>query len=217
MPVAVRKRDPGRNRLAEAIAAHRGALERIAALEAAQPKAQQQKWDALAAVSQAEAALRTAREAEPHRLVSVLVSGGGPSGAPLADAEEALAAARDVYSAAAQAEDALAAELELAEREATRRRGDVNAALAVVVEGSAELAALYAQLEAAWATVRGARKAFDAIQRRLGGQYSQAFTRWERVPPLNWEALGFPLDATIAQRWASALDQLVDDADAPLP
>jgi hypothetical protein len=119
--------------------------------------------------------------------------------------------------------EALTSEIITATNRVQRSQAAVHAALAEIVCDSPELEHLYAELEQAWARLRGLRKAFAAIQRSMNGQMPQDLAdRWIATVSLDPEAIRdafgpIPTDNHPFQEWSEALARLLANPDAPLP
>jgi hypothetical protein len=67
-------------------------------------------------------------------------------------------------------------------------------------------------LNDAWGRVRGLRKTFDYLQSQLHAQMPSAtVSRRQSVPPLNWEALHYPLDDRAYEHWRANIEAILAD------
>lgn len=208
---------PARGRLADAITKRRLALSRIEALEAAQPKARRDCWDAADELREAEASLAEAKRDEPSRLVDALV-GGVNTTSPVADAEARLQKARERRELAHQVEVALTEELERAESYARLCRSGVNAALANVIAESVGFQKLAADLDAAWASIRTTRKIVALLHRSCSGNLPHQALMKFQVDQTTSPDVVAPYDPERVTLWEAALAALAaGEADATLP
>jgi hypothetical protein len=140
---------PERTALALAIARHREAADRVAALTAALPKARDASVAAFVAVEKAEAVLAEARADAPHGYVAALLA--APATAAPSDtlglAERALADAKAHSALAHAGEDRLKADLASAESRLALTRLGLDEAIRAVVRPSPELATLLADYD----------------------------------------------------------------------
>jgi hypothetical protein len=117
-----------------------------------------------------------------------------------------------------EVEAALRSEITQSQRRLQDRQRLVYMALSDLICESPELAQLFQALDDAWGRIRGIRKAFDLISTALHGYMpTQLLSRWQASPPMDYHAIGFPLDETPALSWTTALERLLVDADTQLP
>jgi len=205
-PPAPPPRSPERERLAVAIERYNAATLAVDRVAAAQREAAAARTDTFLAVERAEVALNDARESAPLRRTRQLIGEADDGSLTVPEAERALIEARAAYEAAIQDAQLLAQAATEAEQRAGYARGNRNAAIEEVLQASAALAALFAQLEAARVRadeIVGALRVLRLTQRQTSVLYVV------RPQPRD--------DGPAAQRWRAALAALESDADAELP
>jgi hypothetical protein len=205
--------------LAAAIASLREEEERLAALEAAQDRCREETAALHEGLLDEQAGLSEIQRTYPATLAYGYVNSSNlEDDLTLAEAEASVEHARAQYDHQVEIEQALALQITEVENRVRRARINVTIALANLVCSSDEIAALLAELDAAWATIRGIRKAFDLITERLHGQMPfPMLSHWQAAMPLDHRIIGYPIEESHATAWTAALDALIADATAPLP
>ena len=112
----------------------------------------------------------------------------------------------------------LEAEIANVQRRISRARNNLTAALAEVVNSSEEVRAMLGELQSAWATIRGIKKAFYHLADRLQGNMDgKLYSSFQVTPSLDPAVVNENTNETYLAAWRSALDALTTDAQAPLP
>jgi hypothetical protein len=137
----------------------------------------------------------------------------------LAEAEAAMQRRQHEHDHLTEVESALNSEIDQSHRRLRNLHRDLVVAVADVLCGSPEIEGLLIALEKRWAEIRGIRRCFDMISRRLpGGMPSSMLSRWQVAPSLDPAAINVDTDNSFADEWAAALDALFGGAyDTPLP
>jgi hypothetical protein len=216
-PESVDDQSQARERLRSAIAALREHSDQIAALEAGQERASENYRTAQRTLIEAQSVLQQTGRIEPEQLAYSFVAGETIDRLPIAEAQARVDRAKSELEHIAEIQQALESEIQRAQGRLRLRRDSVHQALADVVCGSPEFLALFAELDNAWARLRGLRKCFLAIQQALSGHmHGPMMSRWQTVVPLDYD-LSYPLNEQPADLWSQALEQLLTDPDAVLP
>jgi chromosome segregation ATPase len=223
MPASIQLRrgsnDPHRDKLRQALAALSEQRQRLHKLEQGHERCHEQVCHAYAAQLNAEEHLRAHAPNEPQRLALAYLNNQVlDAGITLNDLEDQVARATAEHARLSQVEAALNSEIAESRRRMQDCHGQVHAALSELICSSPELAQLFAELDQAWAKLRGIRKAFDLITTALHGDMpTNLMNKWQISPPLDYNAIGFPLDESAANAWQAALQRLLADAEVPLP
>jgi hypothetical protein len=215
-----RPRATPRDALAAAIASLREEEERLQALEQAQDRCREEMAALHEAWRDAEAGLTALQGSYPATLAYGYVNSSNlEDDQTLAEAEASVEHRRAGYDHQVAIEQALASQISDVENRVQRAGINVTIALANLVCSSAEIAALLAELDAAWATIRGIRKAFDLITHRLHGQMPfHMLSHWQAAMPLDHRIINYPVEESHATAWTAALDALIaGEIDTPLP
>jgi hypothetical protein len=206
-----------RERLRSAIAALREDSDQIAALESGQERASENHQTAEQTLIEAETALRQTGRIEPEHLAHSFITGETIDRLPIAEAQAQVNRAKSALGHIEEIQQALESEIQRAQGRLRLRRASMYEALADVVCGSPEFLALFAELDDAWARLRGLRKCFSAIQQSLSGHMpGPLMSRWQTVVPLDYD-LSYRLDEQPADLWSHALERLLTDPDTVLP
>jgi hypothetical protein len=213
-----------RDNLLQAIAALNEEQERLASLETARERAQEQSWAAASNLREAETSVQRAEAHEGSRLAHAFAAGTDTATiSPVTVAESGLTAARAESARIAQIEQALDAELITVGNRRQRAQVAVHAALSDLICNSEQFHHLLAEQTKAWARLRGIRKACALIQHELRGQMPHEFEgKWQAVVTLDPEAVRdsmgpIPTDERPVTAWHDALTNLLQDPDARLP
>jgi chromosome segregation ATPase len=169
------------------------------------------------ATQQLEARAELAEAQHPGNVVASYLSNTVVLRHDAAAIEARLDSLHRAYADHTQICEALQSELTAAERQVERAQHAVTAAVAAVVEQSAEFQALLAAWPAAWHRLRSLKTTFDAIAKLTSGQLSgETFSLFNRSEPIE-ERVGYPVDESLASSWQSAVEGLANDAETPLP
>jgi chromosome segregation ATPase len=189
---------------------------RLAALTEAQDRVHREIWHAQSSkVVEAEETLRLAARDEPQRKVYAYLNDDGPDSDPVADATAAVNSARAEVARLEGLEISMAAELSRAQSQLRALRAAQYAALAEIIVGSPEYAALIAQHTEAWQRLRTVKKALAKVVTGCHGQLPQRFIdEPRRSEPLEADRVGYRVDASFVGAWAAAMAQLEDNASS---
>lgn len=205
LKLAAQSRSPVRQRLAEAISARNALDTQLAALIKAKEQASRDVWTAERAIAVAEQNIETAKEAQAKHLTDAAMGRAGPAPISMRDARAAVQDAKDEYEARVAARDGLKAQI--AELDASRPLLNLemdNALHAVIASDPAVLTLLqrWTALQRESADVRGALGSLTGLLPKEAA---------------GWDAIRNYPDLKLAERWASAVAALRNDADALLP
>jgi chromosome segregation ATPase len=197
-------RSPEREQLAEAIARHEEATDRLAAVRAARDRNEEARHGAEESVAKATAGIERAKTDAAAALV-----GGAPGALSVSSARAALQEREDSLVAVIAAGGILAEHAEDAERELGRSERAVDAAVEGVVKASAEIRALVGRLKPAYEELVDVRNALRMMQSRLPDDLR--IMGGVDIPSIHQD------DLKLAATWRTAVAALASDADAPLP
>jgi chromosome segregation ATPase len=215
---ATAKPSADRTRLREAITARHSEEQRLAALEEAQDRVHRQLWQAQSRLQNEEATLRRVTHDEGQRKVYAYLNNDAPDADPVADATAMVDTAQDEVARLAELETGLVNEISRVQANLRQLHTDQYAALAEIIVGSPEYAALLEAHKAAWMRLRTVKKALQEVVTGCHAQLPQRFADEPlRAEPLESDRVGFPVDAEFVGSWTAALGELANDADAELP
>jgi hypothetical protein len=200
-------RSPEREQLAEAIARHDAARERLAAIKTAQERAFDNVLNLKDAAAEATTALEQAKADEPRQLVESFIGGTTAEVAsPVRAAAAAVEEANARLAAARQMREALSGEEKAAERElqwAEIKLGDAVREAVKADPATARLVAAFNEAE----------RNYKELQQSLG------IIGTDRLPEAAkfWNCVHRSEELPNAKQWRAALEALRTDANAPLP
>jgi hypothetical protein len=212
--------DPARAKLRAAIERHAEERDRLDQLEQAQSKCHAQLADLNGQVGEAEAAVERAEQNRPQALAEAFINNLPLNAGCVTMAGSVLDQVRTDQQRYREVEAALAREIEASQTRLRMLRAPLYSAIAEVLTGSLEFAALCAANERAWADLRAVRRAFYRIDRSLAGYFPDPWqSRYQAQLPLDPanDYPAYPVEQALGQAWAEALDRLFADADAKLP
>jgi hypothetical protein len=210
--------DLNRDKLRQAITAHREEAARLHALEQAQARSQDNVRAARSVLTPAETNLVKTSEVSPQALAYSFVNNA------VLDIEHDVKLAESVVERAQtelrQAEsinDALEQEIGHVQNRLARRKSDLHEALANLVCDSPAFAQLLKANDEAWHRLRSIRVCFGAIHDIIGMHLPQSVSnQWQLTQPLE-DRVGYAVDQQLIGAWREALRALLQDPDAPLP
>jgi hypothetical protein len=188
--------------LAEAIARHRTATDRLVWVAAAGED--HRVWPCQENVEKAEQALAQARKMEPQRIVGELLGDKKASGPSVEECEAALKQANDALARALRMRDALEEQQRAAEANVESAQRSAREAVSQVVQaegGANTVLAQYLELR------REAARLHEVLS---------FLSSRDCVPPY-WDSVRQLPPTQADQSWREALTQLETDAEAPLP
>jgi hypothetical protein len=116
-----------------------------------------------------------------------------------------------------EVEAALADEIARVQSNLRGLRNTLYAEMAQIVGASAEFQSLIEAHRATFKQLRTIKKVLQTVEIALHGNLPQPLSGWtHRMEPLE-ERVGYPVDPEPIERWAAAMAQLEQDADALLP
>jgi chromosome segregation ATPase len=208
-----------RTALAAAIAALAEEEARLQGLETARERSDSELAHRHHQLMEASAALRDARRSEPAALAYAWANNETlEDGQPTAEAEALVTRRRADHDHQTEISNALTAEISQIQQRVARAHDHLNSVLAEVVCNSDEMRALMAQLDEAWARIRGIRKAMDFITSDLKGNMPSALlSHWQASVPTDHRIVGYDTDESPFQAWSKTLEALRRDASVSLP
>ncbi len=207
-----------RDKLRAAIDALNEEQERVNALSTGQEEAQRNMWTARDQLTSAKTGLDSARRTDKQSLAYDFVMGKPRSTVDVSAAEALVEAANRAIGHWEDIEAACASELSGAEKRISRRRHEVNEAIADFLIASPEFAAFLDGLDRAWATLRSySIIGEDLIGAGKGYVPASVMSRLRRSEPL-LERVGYAVDGDFIEQWRRAFAELAaGNSDVRLP
>jgi hypothetical protein len=175
--------DAARVALADTVARHKAATERLAGLEQAQDDLLQRRLDARRRIRDAEEAVTRLDAAERARRVDAMLCGGSHAPSPeLAAAKQELTDAHAAAAEIADASDILNDSVEPARREADAAGYAVKRAIGAVLADSDAVSRLLDYHSQLWREVHGITHALRYVDSRFG--IPPEHRNWFATPPL---------------------------------
>lgn len=217
---------PERQRLAEAIAAHREAEAAHAALVAAcdfDGPASTAITQANEALNAAQAALEQAKQDAAAALVAAAMGAPNVPTMTAKKAREAVANGEDDLAAAIAVRDTLRGRIAPAAKAVERAAWRVDGCVRAVLLAEAPIAALLAELDGHYRKITDLGRALcvltgpNGIPRNGPDAYPEASYVWSLLtqPPMNWVMWQTLSPSAVA--WETAMAALMTDATTPLP
>src|SRR6516165_7452684 len=176
-----------RSRLNAAISALSEEEDRLAGLEVAQARSQDDSRQIATRLSVAEGEYtRQAKDPAVSLAYSYLNGDVLERRQDLAEASALVERIQSERSHQEEIDHELEAEIANVQRRISRARNNLTAALAEVVNSSEEVRAMLGQLQSAWATIRGIKKAFYHLADRLQGNMDgKLYSSFQVTPSLD--------------------------------
>jgi DNA repair exonuclease SbcCD ATPase subunit len=207
-----------RSRLADAITRRDHERQRLAALEAAQSKAREQRRQIQSRLSDAQEGLRVAHAEERSALAYSFAATGKMDGAdPVAAAQSVVSRCEAELDQVNRIEDAISGEIDQLQGTLRNLQHDIWRAAANLVVASDEYQLLIASHKAAWQQLRSVKTALRMVQSNLHGYLPSNFAEIaDSGEPLE-ERVGYPVDQNLVGAWSMAVAELEKDPTVELP